>query len=37
MNKQNQMSGIQKAHKLVTGQEGVGKENTCKESSYLYV
>ena len=31
MNKQNQMSHIQKAHKLVTGRKGVGKENTCKQ------
>lgn len=36
MNKQNQMSHIT-AHKLVTGRKEVGKENTCKESCYLYV
>lgn len=37
MHKQNQMNHIQKAHKLVTGRKGVGKEKTCKKSSYLYV
>lgn len=37
MNKQNQLSLTHKAHKLVSGRKGVDKENTCKESSYLYV
>lgn len=37
MNKQNQLSLIHEAHKLVSGRKGADKENTCKGSSYLYV
>lgn len=37
MNKQNQLSLRHRAHKLVSDRKGVDKENTCKESSYLYV
>lgn len=37
MNKWNQLSLRHEAHKLASGRKGVDKENTCKESSYLYV
>lgn len=37
MNKQNQESCMKKAHEIITSKKGMGKENTSRVSSYLYI